>query len=298
LKTLAIGEVLWDIVDNQALLGGAPFNVAAHLARMGVESYLVSSIGKDNLGHKILETAGKMNVNTQYISINEEKPTGTVDVFLQNGQPDYNINEDVAWDEIRLSPTHFDQIISQSWDCVIFGSLAQRSKHNRILFKKLLPKIHSGEFFMDINLRKRYFSRAVLQDSIDMATILKLNNDEVREVSVLLFHAQLTMDAFAARIQAEYQVPVICITLGEEGAIVYGESKIAAPGIPTNVEDTIGAGDSFSAAFIRSYLEKSDLALAAEMGCMLGSFVASRSGAIPEYTQEVKKKLGILNSNN
>lgn len=294
MQTLALGEILWDIIEGKAHIGGSPFNVAVHLSKMGADSYLLSSVGADHLGTGAKEHALKFGVRTNYISTLKDKPTGTVIVELKDGQPDYTITEGVAWDAINLEDALLQELWTTSWDYLIFGSLAQRTVSNRALYQKILQNVKVGNIFFDVNLRQSYFDKSIIESSLQHTNILKLSDEEVEPISSLIYGKAFNFKDFAERISQAFDIHTICITRGGDGVLVYSENKFYdIPGVKVEVADTVGAGDSFSAAFLYTFKRTGNAALAAQRGCRLGAFVASSSGAVPDYTEELKEALEI-----
>ena len=176
---IGLGEILWDLLPGGKVLGGAPANFAYHCRMLGTESYVVSSVGKDDLGCEILENMDRLKVAREYISIDESYPTGTVTVRLdEQGHPDYTIHQNVAWDFI---PENKDTAeIAAIADVICFGSLAQRSRVSRKSILSYL-ELASGSCLkiFDINLRQNYYSREVIESSLKFADVLKLNDEEL-----------------------------------------------------------------------------------------------------------------------
>ena len=281
---LAFGEVLFDLINNDAHLGGASLNVAAHFAKHGNEAFLISAVGNDLLGEKVRQVVNSYGVNTSFIQENNH-PTGIVNVTLsEQGQPSYDIVENVAWDYIDIQEKDFKFIESCAWDCFYFGMLAQRSIHNQITLDKLFQAAQFPIIFFDVNLRKDYFNEELLRKSFKRCTILKLNDEEVEVLSPLLFNASLTISEFAERCAREFSIAIVIVTLGANGAGFYSEGNyLQVPGVKVKVADTVGAGDSFSAAFLNTYLQGGTIEDAVKAGCKLGAYVASKNGAVPEY---------------
>lgn len=294
MKTLALGEILWDIIEGKAHIGGSPFNVAVHLSKMGANSYLASSVGADHLGTGAKEHARNFDVHTDFISTLNDKPTGTVLVELKEGQPDYTIVEGVAWDNIFLDETQLTRLLNTTWDYLVFGTLAQRTASNKVLYQKILKDVKANNIFFDVNLRQSYFSKEIVEASLPYASILKLNDEEVSPISNLVYGQTLNFKDFSERTSQEFDIHTICITRGGDGVLVYSKNNFYdIPGVKVAVADTVGAGDSFSAAFLYTLHQTGDAALAAQRGCQLGAFVASREGAVPDYTAALKEALGI-----
>ena len=282
-KILAFGEVLFDVIEGQYHLGGASLNVAAHLAKLGNEAYLISAAGNDQLGTSVLETVQQYGIQTNFISENTF-PTGTVDVTLKNGQPSYIIHENVAWDYITLSDSKYAEISATNWDCFYFGLLSQRSKTNHETLEKLFAQNHFTEVFFDVNIRQNFYSKEGIEWSLSKATIFKLNDEEIDLISKLLYHEKLEMKTFAQKVATDFQLKLIIITQGADGASVLdGNELIKVEGFPAKVIDTVGAGDSFSSAFLNFYLAGMHVSEAVKIGCKLGALVASSSGAVPSY---------------
>jgi len=292
LKLLSFGEILWDIIEEKEYIGGAPFNLAVHAAKMGMESYLISSVGKDERGAKALEIAGNFGLNLSFITQHDKKPTGTVDVVLKKGQPDYIINTEVAWDEIILKDSQIRMISSLQWDGFCFGTLAQRTEHNRALLNKLFPEVNAKQILYDINLRQNYYDIAWIRNSLEYCTIVKLNDEEAAVISELLYHQLLGIEELSKKMSADFNLDIVCITQGEKGAYLYAEGELKEiPGVKVDVVNTVGSGDSFSAGFLYVYLLTGKPFEAGEFACQLGAYTATFTGAIPEYDDEIIKEL-------
>jgi fructokinase len=282
MKVLSFGEVLFDRIEEQNYLGGAPLNYAAHLARHGAEAYVYSKIGDDEPGSEALRQIKELGVHTRYISVDTAHPTGTVEVTLDQGQPEYTIFENVAWDYINLEPASEGEL--PDFDVLYFGTLAQRSEQSRNTLQQLLEENEFRHVFYDVNLRKEFYTKEILQTSLEVCTILKLNIDEVKVIAKMFYGQALDVEAFAEQISEDYSLDVIIITAGERGCyIYYGYRLHFIEGYPAKVADTVGAGDAFSAAFTYYYYTTRNPLHAAEMANKLGAFVAGSQGAIPLY---------------
>lgn len=291
MKVLSFGEILWDIIEGTPYLGGAPFNVAAHLAQCGVASYMISRLGHDELGKKAYEQARQLNVDTSMLQWDEQHPTGTVEVYLKAGQPDYTIHEPVAWDFIEKQPLQGD-LSAQAFGSFYFGTLAQRNTTSRQTLQWILQHQKFDTVFYDVNLRKGLLDKELIHQSLQYCDIFKLNEDEVAVLAGLLYGKTLGMEAFAASIQQDYQVKILVITASEKGCYVYdGHGLHYIPGQQVKVIDAVGAGDAFSAGFLYRYLHDKDPLKAAGIANRLGGFVASSRGPIPAYTREIKEIL-------
>lgn len=293
MRIISFGEVLWDIIGGVPHIGGAPFNLAAHLSRMGASSYLISSVGNDDLGLRALISARDYGIDTTGIRTHPSLPTGIVDVRLsREGIPDFSIQGPAAWDEIELNEREIAKIELHGCDALCLGTLAQRSPKNREALARLIDTLKPPLVFYDVNIRQTYYEREWIEQSLMRSDVVKLNDDEARFLSSLLFSAFLDEHGFAVRLCDIYSIRILCVTRGERGTAVYGEGRfIEIPGIPVHVADTVGAGDAFSAAFLYAYLKGHDLEESASFAVRIGSFVASRKGAVPEYSDGIIREI-------
>jgi len=296
IRVLTFGEALFDIISGTAHLGGAPLNLAAHLAKLGAKPSVLTAVGKDELGKILLSRAEEMGIDTSYILIDEKKPTGTVTVELENeGIPIFTINESVAWDAIIPDEEKFRALAEEEWDVFCFGTLAQRSEENRRTLERLFSDVKTKYFFYDINLRTGFYKKEWILSSLEHCTILKMNEEEASTISGMIFDTTYSWKVLCRFLAEKYpEISVICITKGPEGAAVYHQGVYEeVKTTPVKVADTVGAGDAFSAAFLYSYLSGNEVAKAASVACILGTYVASKPGSVPEYSEELIKKLEI-----
>jgi len=292
-KALLYGEILWDIIDSKPYIGGAPFNLAAHLSKMGINSTLVSSVGKDALGKRALKEAKKRGINSTFIKVHPDLPTGIVNVSLDGaGHPTYVINENVAWDNIILDQDLMDDLGKNGWEVFCFGTLAQRTKENREILSQIISQAHPHRIFYDVNLRQNYYQKEWIEKSLCQSSIVKLNDREALIVSELLFGETLKQENFIQRVCQEYDLSIVCITHGKNGSSIYCDGNLEkVAGINGPVADTVGGGDSYSAGFLFSYLCGTTIYEAAEFAEMVGNFVVSQSGAVPKYPKWLEKEI-------
>jgi fructokinase len=287
IRSLAYGEILWDIIEGEPFLGGAPFNFASHLARFGATSYIISRVGEDDLGKKATTMALQYGVGTRYIQRDATLPTGTVEVILQNGQPDYTIFENVAYDNIQYQE-FAGKPDTASFDVFYFGSLIQRNSVSALTLKNILSNYRFQHVFYDVNLRKGGYSKSIIHESLAKCTILKLNIDEVPVVSAMLFDQITDNKSFAEQISKRYDISVVIITAADKGCFVFHQGIFhEVGGVQIELCDGVGAGDAFSAAFVYSYVNGKNVAEAARIANRIGAFVASRQGPIPDYPDEI-----------
>ncbi len=289
-----MGEILFDIIEENEYLGGATLNVAVHLARLGVESYVLSGLGADNRGDKARQLLASEEVHTNYLPELSKYPTGTVEVTLEKGIPSYNISKGSAWDNMQLSSEAFQQLLDTPWDLLCCGTLAQRTEQNRILFGQIFKAGNFGDLFFDVNLRPNSYTEEVIQTTMDYTTILKINDEELPIVSRMLFGRELDAPLFFQMLQEDYPVEILILTLGKKGARIFHQDSHKGTLIQAGkvqVVDTVGAGDSFSGAFLASLLHGATPEDAARKGSLLADFVVGHHGATPELTHEVRRQI-------
>ncbi len=286
---VAIGEILFDVMNKDATLGGAPLNVASHVKKLGSQSTIVSAVGDDELGRRARREIAALGVSTENIQTSTY-PTGRADVVLTDGNADYTFNEPCAWDDIS-----YPSRIPQKVDALYWGTLVQRGAKSRETLKKLIAQTQAPLRFYDVNIRKHYYTPEILKDGITHATILKMNEEEVGIVSKAIGIQETAPEEAIKRILAAYPVEKVLLTLGKEGCALFSkEGKTLRRSCwKVNVVDTVWAGDSLSAAFISTLLKGGTLEEALEKGTLLANYVCEHSGAIPEYDEAIKGKLGL-----
>lgn len=284
LKAVCFGEILWDEFKDQRRAGGAPMNVALHLHKQGINCGLISSAGDDNAGRELLKVMADQGFATDLVQKHPSLPTGIVEVELdEKQQATYTIVEPVAWDDIVASED--DKKAVSEAEVLIYGSLACRNTTSRSTLFSLLPL--AKKRVLDLNLRAPYYSAPVLRELIGAADVLKINEDELAFLGNLYPISAPDIDGQVHQLSAETNTSLICVTLGDKGAMVLYDGAIYRhEGFKVEVTDTVGAGDSFLATFINGLLSKLPIDKILHNACAVGAFVASRHGANPEYTLE------------
>jgi fructokinase len=286
---LALGEILWDLLPAGKQLGGAPANFAYHAAQLGCDTRTVSAVGDDDLGREITARLQAVNLDTGQITTDRGHPTGTVSVTLTAGQPSYTIHENVAWDFLPCTPALLD--LAARADCICFGTLAQRSETSRATIRNVLSHSRPGALrIFDINLRQRYYSREIIEEYLALATVLKINDDELPAIAAFLLGANSPAGLF----KRFANLRLVALTRGGKGSALFSADGSADehPGYPVeHVADTIGAGDAFTAALAVGMLNQSPLKQINEQANCLASFVCTQVGATPVIPESVRSAM-------
>lgn len=282
LKAVCFGEILWDKFEDQKRAGGAPMNVALHLHKQGVECGLISSVGDDDSGRELLDLICNQHFPTDLIQVHHSLPTGIVEVELDDmHQATYTIVEPVAWDTIGITEEG-KKAVSEA-EVFIFGSLSCRSSTSRSTLLSLLPLARKR--VLDLNLRAPHYEVPVLKNLIASADILKINEEELAYLGKVYDISAPDIDGLVHKLSKETDTSLICVTLGDKGAMVLHEGAIYRhAGFKVTVADTVGAGDSFLATFINGLLHNMPVDKILQNACAVGAFVASKHGANPDYT--------------
>jgi fructokinase len=297
---LGLGELLWDVLPEGPRLGGAPANFSVMAGRLGNHAVLLSRIGRDELGRMALERLEPLPVDTSFVETDGKHETGRVTVQFEDGQPQYTIHAPAAWDFLELSDEWVR--LAERADAICFGSLAQRNHESRQTLQTLAAQTSSKCVrVFDVNLRAPFFSGEVIQESLELATVMKMNDAEVPQVMGLLGlpaeggQGQDATDGEPERLSAERllgefpMLKLVAITRGGQGSLLVSRDDANEhPGLAVKVMDTIGAGDAFTAALTHYLLRGANLATLNEAGNRWGGWVASQSGAMPSLPDEVR----------
>lgn len=285
-SVVCFGEVLWDIFPDSARPGGAPMNVAYHLRRLGINSEMISRIGNDDLGLKLLQLLKDWQFNTAYIGMDPDHPTSTVDLFTdEHNEVTYTINEQVAWDYIPLLETYIS-LVQQS-DVLVFGSLAMRHETTCQTLMHLLDI--SRVKVMDLNIRMPFFDIKKIQEALHKTDILKLNKAELNQlIAALDIKDNVAEDKMINALRERFGINEVLLTNGGNGAWYFaGNESFFQQTYPIKVLDTVGSGDAFLAGFLaKRFSKEPQPATILEYASAVGAFNTTKTGACPHYTTE------------
>lgn len=286
LNIACFGEVLWDIFPGgNRRAGGAPFNVAYHLSKMGVEVNMVSSVGNDELGRELLQKIKDWNISAAGIQVSDRYPTSTVIATIdEHNDAHYDIVQDVAWDYIEVNAIN-KQMIAAS-DALVFGTLAARNDQSRNTLFELLEASTYNVF--DINLRPPYYDVHVIKDLLHKTQLAKFNKAELRMMIDFMGKSYTTEEDSIRFLQDTFGMQEVIVSKGSKGALYVDHHDFySIPTIPIEVKDTVGSGDSFLAGFLSKRLEEGSSATEImHQAVSLGAFVTAREGACPDYTRD------------
>ena len=288
-QIIGLGEVLYDVHPEGAKLGGAPANFAYHASQFGFDAMAVSAVGNDALGDLALKTFDENGL--KYIIPRVPYPTGTVNISLDaGGVPSYTFTPDVAWDHIPFTPEM--EAIAKEARAVCFGSLAQRSEASRKTIHQFLSATPADCLkIFDINLRSNFYNKEIIRENMQQANILKINDEELVTIGRLFDYPGLDMEEKCRLLLRRYHFKMVVLTCGTNGSYVFvpdGETSFM-PTPKVEVADTVGAGDSFTAAFTASLLAGKTIKEAHERAVKVSAFVCTQKGAMPKLPEELTK---------
>ena len=291
ITVVGMGEALWDMLPEGKKIGGAPANFAYHVSQFGLDSYVVSAVGEDELGTEILANFREKKLGCMIERV--PYPTGTVQVQLDsNGVPCYDIREGVAWDNIPFTPAL--ESLARQTCAVCFGSLAQRSVVSCETINRFLDTMPDGPGrykIFDINLRQGFYTKDTLCNSMRKCNILKINDEELVTVSRMFGYPGIDLQDKCWILLAKYNLKMLILTCGVNGSYVFTPGEVSFVETPkVEVADTVGAGDSFTAAFVASILKGLPIPDAHKIAVETSAFVCTQNGAMPALPDSLKKK--------
>jgi len=283
MNVLGFGAIVWDEIEGERNIGGAVFNLLAHVSKLGGTAYLVSAVGNDQLGTETLEVVRSLGVSTRFIQT-VDLPTCVIRVeFDDDGAPSYIVPELTAWDHVRVGTVDLDAINGLAFDYCCFGTLEQRDEVSRSALRSILDRCTFGDVFLDPTLRRQY-TREILQYSLDRCTIAKMNEEEAHVVSETFGYGVTAPQSLIPHIARNFDIEIVCITAGSLGAYIGTRDEIHfCPSYEVSDSDTVGAGDAFGAGLIHKLHNGESLQNACDFGCRMGALVASKRGAVPDY---------------
>jgi fructokinase len=277
---IGIGEMLWDMFPERRIPGGAPANFAYHASQFGFDGYIVSAVGNDSLGQEILKDFAGRGLCVS-VEVVDYYPTGTVEVELDGkGIPRYEICENVAWDYIPFTERMLE--LAQNCSAVCFGTLAQRGEVSRKSTRKFLELVpQNAHKIFDMNLRQHFYSKEIMHESLKLCNVLKTNEGEVAEAARLFGLGGMSEREVCLHFLKEYNLDIVVETKGEVGSYVFAGDEVSYFDTPkVNVVDTVGAGDSFTGAFVGALLQGKSLREAHKIAVDVSSYVCTRYGAM------------------
>jgi len=294
MRLISIGEILWDVIGGQEHLGGALLNLSVHASRLGHEVSLASAVGADQRGDRALEAMSGLGLSTDLIQRSEEWPTGIVTVTVaDDGQPEFEIHRPAAYDSMKPDKATLEHLAALNPDWVCFGTLLSMYPRGRNVLFETMDALPRTRRFYDVNLRPKSYTPELVLELLGRATVVKLNQDEVRSLDVMFQGSTRTLEKFCRDQAARWGWEAVCVTRGELGcALLVCDRYVEAPGYCVRVADTVGAGDAFSAAFLHGLNAGWPAAQIGDFANRLGALVASRpGGAAPWSLDEIRALL-------
>lgn len=296
---LSFGELLYDVYDNAAVIGGAPFNYSLQLSRL-MESNdrlkFITALGNDNYSKDALKFINNENIDSSLIQILDNYETGKATVFLnENKVPDYIIHENVAWDNIEYS-ADIDNALKEDYDMFYFNILSQRNKKSYDTLKQIFKNIKAKYRVCDVTFRKNYYTKDKIKEALEFINILKINDDELAVIKELFFPSlKNNNETLLKAINNDFNIDYIFLTLGKDGASVfYNDEYIFNPSNKVNVVDTVGAGDSFCAALSYAVLKNLDINNILKFASSVSEEMVQVKGGTAKYdVKAVKSKFGL-----
>lgn len=279
---VGLGEVLWDQFPSGRQLGGAPANFAYMAHALGNLGVVASRVGSDELGEDALRQLARVGIDISCVQVDREHPTGTVSVAVDaEGQPEFTIANDVAWDFLEWTSSFAE--LAASADVICFGSLAQRSPFSRTTIRQFLDTApNTALSIFDVNLRQSFHNAEILHESLGRTQVVKLNHEELPRVATLLGIAGTEENSQAVSLRQRYGLRLVCVTRGVNGSLLLGEHEaVEHAGLRVRVEDTVGAGDAFTACLADGLLRGFSLSEISERANRFASWVASQHGGMP-----------------
>lgn len=293
-KILSFGEILWDVFGAREVIGGAPFNVASHLTRLGMRSFIYSRVGGDARGIRARQQVARFGLVDRWLQHDDIHATGWVDVALDaSGQPAFQIGAHAAWDHIEApTPSAVRELQAEGFSALVCGTLALRSPVTRSALAAVRAALPGVPVFYDVNLRGRETPIERVRDTLPGVTLLKVNTEEARQIAQGVCGESLEPPRLFARLRQQYGIAVMLCTHGEDGCeVLTAEGTFASRPERVKVASAVGAGDAFSAAFLASWVKGLPLDQAAGNANILGAYVAASPETVPDYSAALLGRL-------
>jgi|688.fasta_scaffold16703_2 fructokinase len=285
---VGLGETLWDVFPDGAVWGGAPANVACHAAGLGAESFMVSSVGCDELGERGIAALESHGIDCRHVQRDPRHPTGTVTVSLgPAGDASYVFASDTAWDHLAWEPSLGDLAARASAVC--FGTLGQRAEESRRMIRRFLTAAGKAVRVFDVNLRQAFYSPELIRESLDLANVLKLNDDELPVVAAACGVSADDPVAVVRELAERHGLRLVALTRGAAGSLLVADGVVSTrPAEARTIVDTVGAGDAFTAAVVMGLLGGRPLETMHDHAARLAAFVCGHRGATPQIPAELR----------
>jgi fructokinase len=279
---VGIGEILWDLLPSGSELGGAPANFAYVANVLGDKGVVASRTGADELGHDARSTMQELGLNPFYLQEDLQHSTGTVSVLVDSaGQPEFAIKDDVSWDYLEWTPSWAD--LAARANVICFGSMAQRSRMSRVTIRRFLDESSEKTLrIYDVNLRKPFYSREIIEESLKLCHVAKVNADELVKVCDLLGIGGHNEETRARGLLLEFRLKLVCVTRGVAGSLLMTNREVVKHGgFRVKVADAVGAGDAFTACLAHHYVRGEPLNRISEFANRFAAWVTTQRGATP-----------------
>jgi fructokinase len=286
---VGIGEALWDVFPDAAHFGGAPANFACHASSLGAEAFMVGAVGADPLGHRALEKLRERGVVISHVRLDPEHATGTVQVSLdETGQASYQFAADTAWDHLKWSDELAD--LARRADAVCFGTLAQRSAISRQTIRQFVEATPPSSLrVFDVNLRQSFYDAESIRKSLQIASLVKLNDQELPVIQELCGLQSTTPRDLLFELSSRFNLRVAALTRGPAGSLLIADGQEDdSPAPATTVLDTVGAGDAFTAVLVMGLLHQVPLGEINHHANAVAAYVCSQPGATPPLPRQLR----------
>ena len=290
MRILSIGEILWDVIGGTEYLGGAPFNFSAHAVTLGHQVRFISAVGQDARGALARQQAKSLGIDDEFLLEVPGAETGVSYVSNEAGDGRHRLPRPAAYDFVHLNQRQLEELQDWKPDWFYFGTLLQMDARSRALTKKLASSCPDAKHFYDINLRPNNYTDAIVSEMLEIADLVKLNEEEAPELARITRLREPGVSEESCReLATKYDLKVVCVTRGAQGSVLFRldpRAYIEWPGNRITVSDTVGAGDAFSAALVHGFGSGWPLKEISAFANRVGALVASRPGATPRWTAE------------